>query len=334
MTLRNWTLGKKALLRIAALGVAGLSLSGCVYDLGAGLYDTGYNNYDCDPYSPWDRYYDCDYGYGFSNIGYGGGWYDNYYYPGYGIFVFDSYGSRYNMRDDYRRYWSNQRYGWYRGQGGGHGRGYGQGGRDHYQNAPRQEIGWPERHGGRIDDRSGRDDHHGRRGGDGHQGPEGAVPSQQPRPDRARPDYPRNEGPGRGNRAPNGDTPNYGQPTPGQTRQPDSTPDNSGYGQRGYGRGGGRNGGNGNGGGGYNRGGNTGAGDNGGSGFTPAPQRQAPAPQAAPEPRFSPPSEPRQERPEPRFSPPSEPRQERTEPRAPREDRPVRVHHPDRVNEE
>ena len=91
-----------------------MSLSGCVY--GAGYYGDGYVNnsydssgYSCDPFAPFDDYYACDYGYGFANIGFGGGWYDHYYYPGYGVFLFDRGGQRYAMRDHHRRHWARQR---------------------------------------------------------------------------------------------------------------------------------------------------------------------------------------------------------------------------------
>lgn len=183
-------LGAKALLRIAALGAAGLAVSGCTYDMGLGYASDGYGSgyYDCDPYSPFDSYYDCDNGYGFSNIGYGGGWYDNYWYPGYGFYLFDNYGQRYNMRDNHRRYWGERRHSWYRENRGRHdgggrrdGRGYTDGGRG------MDQIGWPERNGGRVrdGDRSDRN-----RGGDrrdrgrGWQGGEGnganAIPTPTP----------------------------------------------------------------------------------------------------------------------------------------------------------
>ena len=99
-----------ALKSVVAAGAL-LSLGGCMYG-GAGYYGDGYVNnsrYDCDPYAPFDDYYACDYGYGFSNIGFGGGWYDQYYYPGYGIYIFDRGGHRHAMRDHHRRHWARQR---------------------------------------------------------------------------------------------------------------------------------------------------------------------------------------------------------------------------------
>ncbi len=113
-------LSAKTALRVAAAAGLGLGLSGCVYDAGVGLgyASDGYSSgYDCDPYSPFDSYYSCDYGNGFSNIGYGGGWYNNYYYPGHGFFLFDSYGRRFDMHRDYQRYWGQRRHEWNRGRG-------------------------------------------------------------------------------------------------------------------------------------------------------------------------------------------------------------------------
>lgn len=88
-----------------------LGLGGCMYG-GSGYYGDGYVNnagYQCDPYAPFDDYYACDSGYGFANIGFGGGWYDQYYYPGYGVYIFDRGGRRYAMRDNHRRHWARQR---------------------------------------------------------------------------------------------------------------------------------------------------------------------------------------------------------------------------------
>ncbi len=155
--------GKKLALKIAALATVTMGLSGCVYDMGLGYYDDGYANYDCDPYSPFDSYYDCDYGYGFYNIGYGGGWYERHWYPGYGTYIFDNYGRRFGMSDHHRRYWGGQRHNWYRdnrGRGGGHHRqGYGHSGNG--SGSGYSPIAWPESNGGRV--RDGDNDRRGRR---------------------------------------------------------------------------------------------------------------------------------------------------------------------------
>ena len=87
-----------------------MSLSACAF--GEGYYGDGYVNgagYGCDPYAPFDDYYACDNGHGYANIGFGGGWYDNYYYPGYGFHIFDHRGSRHAMQQNHRRYWARQR---------------------------------------------------------------------------------------------------------------------------------------------------------------------------------------------------------------------------------
>lgn len=117
------TIRTRTLLHAALLMGAGAGLSGCVYDLGLGFASDGYydeydDGYGCDPYGGYNAYYDCDFGQGFGNIGFGGGWYDNYYYPGYGIFLFDNGGRRYPMREQYRRYWGEMRHNWYRGHRG------------------------------------------------------------------------------------------------------------------------------------------------------------------------------------------------------------------------
>ncbi|MGQ3099997.1 MAG: hypothetical protein ACT6Q5_01010 [Sphingopyxis solisilvae] len=123
-----------------ALGaLATTTLGGCYYGdvYGAGYASGGdcaarYGNsyYDYDGYAYDDGYgYDCydasDYGGGFLNIGFGGGWYDNYYYPGHGLWMFDRYRNRYPLRDHYLNYWGGRRAWWkYHGS-----RGHGQPGR-------------------------------------------------------------------------------------------------------------------------------------------------------------------------------------------------------------
>jgi hypothetical protein len=200
--------GGKTFLKIAAAATVGFGLSGCVYDVGLGYASDGYYDdyYDCDPYGGYDSYYSCDYGHGFYNIGYGGGWYDNYWYPGYGFYLFDRYGARYPMRDNHRRYWGEQRHNWYRENRGrrGDGNDHRGRGRGYSDSATPGKIGWPERNGGRVrdgDDRRGRSEGwRGRndqwRGGDG----TGANSVPAPNPDfvRGRGDGRRGDGQGRG----------------------------------------------------------------------------------------------------------------------------------------
>ena len=112
-----------------ALGVLATTALGGCYDgdvRGAGYassayacetrYGSGY--YDAyDPYAYDDGYgYDCydgaDYGRGFVQIGFGGGWYDDYYYPGYGTWMFDNYRNRYPLSGRYLNYWGGRRAWW------------------------------------------------------------------------------------------------------------------------------------------------------------------------------------------------------------------------------
>lgn len=113
-------------LAIAFGALATTMLSGCydggVYGAGyasrgdcAARYGDGWYNYDGHAYD--DGYgYDCydasDYGGGFVQIGFGGGWYDNYYYPGHGLWMFDRYRNRYPLRDHYLNYWGGRRAWW------------------------------------------------------------------------------------------------------------------------------------------------------------------------------------------------------------------------------
>ena len=111
----------KALLKAALPMTASAGLSGCAYDVGLGYasdgnYDDGYG---CDPYGGNEAYYDRDYGQDFGNIGFSGVWYDNYYYLGYGIFLFGNVGRRYQMREQYCRFWGEKRHSWSQKRRGG-----------------------------------------------------------------------------------------------------------------------------------------------------------------------------------------------------------------------
>jgi hypothetical protein len=114
-----------SLLRLAALATAATSLGGCatLYDdyYGDSYYDDyAYSDYSCDPYNQFDYYYDCDNRSGFFNIGFGGGWYNNFFYPGYGFYLFDRGGRRFDMDNYYRRYWGGQRHEYWRQYRGNH----------------------------------------------------------------------------------------------------------------------------------------------------------------------------------------------------------------------
>ena len=47
-------------------------------------------------------------GYGGLSLGYGGGYYDDYYYPGTGYYVYDRRGTRHRWNDSQRRYWQSR----------------------------------------------------------------------------------------------------------------------------------------------------------------------------------------------------------------------------------
>lgn len=166
-------------LSIALGALAATMLGGCYY---GDVYGASYAGGDCatrygDAYYDYDGYayddgygYDCydasDYGSGFVNIGFGGGWYDDYYYPGYGLWMFDTYRNRYPLRDRYLDYWGGRR-------------------------------AWWKHHGGRKDWKPGRPGwHRGDRDGDGPRGTRPGRPGTPPatgnpgRPDGAHPDRP------------------------------------------------------------------------------------------------------------------------------------------------
>jgi hypothetical protein len=286
------TISKRLALRFAALTAATVGLSGCYYDMGLGYASDPYGYYDCDPYAQWDSYYACDSGYGFYNIGFGGGWYDNYWYPGYGYYIFDNRGYRYNMGDHHRRYWGDRRQRWYRdnynGRDGHHGggkrhrRGKGHG-YNHYDGGDvNQPIGWPEKHGGRRDERAG------------HAPEPGGPPPQAV--GNGNWDHPRNgggKGKGHGGRKGHGGGGQGGWqgdqngPAAVNTPQPQPQPGNDRGGRGGWGNGGNGGGNGGNGGGGGGRG-NWQPPQGGQSASPPPPSAPPPAPRADP-PRHSPP---------------------------------------------
>ena len=96
--------------------IAAVALSGCAYGdygyggLGVGLgYGDGYygNGYYGANYGPYG-------GYGAYPGYYGGlgsyyGWYDDYYYPGTGYYVYDSYRRPHMWSDSQRSYWTRRR---------------------------------------------------------------------------------------------------------------------------------------------------------------------------------------------------------------------------------
>ena len=97
-------------LRTAAIAVAAAAgLSGCTTPYGYSGVSLGYGS----GYGPYAGY---GYGYpnyGYSRLGYGyspyWGWYDNFYYPGTGYYVYDSYRRPHRWTHAQRRYWSVRR---------------------------------------------------------------------------------------------------------------------------------------------------------------------------------------------------------------------------------
>ena len=99
---------RSALILLAAAA----GLGACNYHDGYGYsrVSVGYSSGGyCDPY--WDDcYYRRGYRRGYYDPWYG--WYDNHYYPGIGIFVYDRWGRRHHWGDHHRRFWEGRRHHW------------------------------------------------------------------------------------------------------------------------------------------------------------------------------------------------------------------------------
>jgi hypothetical protein len=97
---------------ISIMAAGALALGGCAYgDFGYGL---GYGGYYGD-YGYGSPYYGLGYGSPYYGYGLGYepfGWYDNFYYPGTGIYVYDSNRHRHRWSGDQERYWSSRRTQW------------------------------------------------------------------------------------------------------------------------------------------------------------------------------------------------------------------------------
>ena len=73
----------------ALVATASIGLAGCVTDgYGGGYVTSGYASYGGDPYY---------------------GWYDDYYYPGSGYYIYDRGGRHHRWNDKHRRYWESRR---------------------------------------------------------------------------------------------------------------------------------------------------------------------------------------------------------------------------------
>lgn len=91
---------KKLALTGLALGSV-LALSGCYEDgYGYGGVSAGYGSGGYYGYGN-------DYGYGYGYPGYG--WYDGFYYPGRGYYIYDRGGKRHRWDDHHRRHWEGRR---------------------------------------------------------------------------------------------------------------------------------------------------------------------------------------------------------------------------------
>lgn len=104
--------------RVALLAAAAAATLGGCADYGYGSY-SGLSlglGYGGGYYSPYDYGYSpYGYGYGYSPFDYGGwydepyfGWYDGGYYPGSGVYVYDSYRRPYRWNDQQQRYWTQR----------------------------------------------------------------------------------------------------------------------------------------------------------------------------------------------------------------------------------
>jgi hypothetical protein len=122
------------ILRLALVGGAALAAAGCATD--------GYG------------------GYGYTDLSYGSdyGWYDDYYYPGSGYYVYERSGKRHRWSDSQRRHWQSRG-----GDHDHHDAGEGHHGRHHDGGHHDRDRGGHHRDG---DHR--RDNHDRNRGGDHH----------------------------------------------------------------------------------------------------------------------------------------------------------------------
>src|SRR5581483_6151494 len=106
-----------ARLKLAAIAaVGGISLAGCAYDTYGDPYGYGYGYAPYGGvsvgigYGGYGGYYGGygPYGYGYDPFG----WYGDFFYPGAGIYVYDSDRHRHEWSGDQRRYWENRRSTW------------------------------------------------------------------------------------------------------------------------------------------------------------------------------------------------------------------------------
>lgn len=91
---------------VALLSAVGFGTAACTDGYGYSGVGLGYGSgYYADPYYG-DPYYA-----GVGGVGGSFGWYDNFYYPGTGVYVYDRYRRPHRWNDGQRRYWQS-RPGW------------------------------------------------------------------------------------------------------------------------------------------------------------------------------------------------------------------------------
>jgi hypothetical protein len=100
---------------ISLIAGSALALGGCAYGgIGLGMgYGGGYGDYGYSYGSPYGYDYGPYGGYGaypgyYGGFGYPYGWYDNSYYPGTGIYVYDSYRRPRVWSSHERAYWTTK----------------------------------------------------------------------------------------------------------------------------------------------------------------------------------------------------------------------------------
>ena len=126
-----------SILRLALVGGAALIVAGCASD--------GYHGYGYAGAS-----------YGYSGSGYG--WYEDYYYPGTGFYVYERSGKRHRWSDSQRRHWQSR---------------HGDHDKDHRRHYGDGDHSRSNHHDGHHDRHGHGGDHHGggnHRGGDRHGG--------------------------------------------------------------------------------------------------------------------------------------------------------------------
>jgi hypothetical protein len=101
---------------ISLLAAGALALGGCAYGTYGNPYGYGYGYGPSTSLSIGIGYGGGYYGgYGYGGYGYGYdpfGWYGDYYYPGTGVYVYDSYRRPHVWSDSQRSYWTSRRNQW------------------------------------------------------------------------------------------------------------------------------------------------------------------------------------------------------------------------------